>query len=198
MSLHHPQGMFITFAAVAYRLLALWSQYKLDRNDAGHFNNQGEKEFISRTLTALAGERDAVATRLAASAHVAIKCSTEITGGSSGRPPITPKCSVFVDGVNKATFVEFPIEHPKSDAEAKLESTPFDSRRAAFVAPVNDFLGMAVMTYGDMVRRVGGTFMSPLKDVSIPAAVKPIDLTHRTEKLIHMPGASVWLPASGS
>jgi hypothetical protein len=61
-------------------------------------SNGGAIAGSSVTLS-LAGERNVIAEQLAASAYVAVKCSTEMTGGSPGRPPINPTCSVFVDGV---------------------------------------------------------------------------------------------------
>ncbi|TAZ83318.1 hypothetical protein ELH72_08595 [Rhizobium ruizarguesonis] len=182
---NYDQALFVSTAAMAYRLFALCGRYELDR-DPGHITSA--RGLMDTFLTTSSKIRDRIHHEMLPSTHFTISCS--IVGETKY------VCTGMRDGnaiTRTYTAPETINGRPSFDvmreniqrAMAPL-TDPLQKQADTFIAAANSSIQLTIDCYAKMCRRVGVVYRPPA-DVHLPPNTKIVAIPDT----VVMPGAII-------
>lgn len=180
LSLNFDQALYITTAAMGFRLFVVLGLYNLD-HDEGHIKSarDGMNEFVTKTVAI----RKRIASAMDPTGRVTTRCN--VFNG--------PKvCEALVDG-----NVEQTAPLTASDVQAQRQkladivTARYLERRDAFITTANQSIAKATVCY-DKICKLIGTSYDPPADVDFTFSSKELNpVANILRSPLHMPGATV-------
>jgi hypothetical protein len=194
LSLNFDQALYITTAAMGFRLFVILGLFQLD-NDAGHIKSARPTmdDFVKKTVV--------IRDRVAAAMDPKVRISATDCGFTHiGEPPhqiLVTKCEVTGDGVVKSYFKgggNLDEANAWQRSIVKGLTATYLAQQKAFTDNVNQSVSKAIVCFDKMCRLIGETYAPPPDAGFVKVDLKP--LSAFVGATIRMPGATIRLTGS--
>lgn len=178
LSLNYDQALFITSAAMAYRLNTLWSLFQID-NDPGHISSA--KDMMDTYVKTSTDIRNKIFNSMSPDSHFTINCklasrhTDAIMGCHSRSEQSKPSCTVttfgcqilqdgnVVDGLSGSPKISTSIINQANTKKNDLiAQSSYKKNQTNFYDQANSSIVLAVNCYDEMCKKIGLSYTSPV------------------------------------
>jgi hypothetical protein len=176
LALNYDQAIFISASVMAYRLIALYALFKLDKEPGHILSGRG---YVDNFIKQMIASRDRIARSMSPEVRIVKYCfSIPPRGG----PPLLgfAMCRVSSDGKqvgddNKGNFGEQKRLSDAADAEIAQLAVPMRKLEKDFLDQANNAIVSVASCFDSMCKRVGSGYRAPplgvITPIQLPAHV---------------------------